>query len=57
MPHTPSKPQPTCSQFIDMTVDDDGVIQQDFFMGGCENVPDVSIICVPFLYKLTSEHT
>ena len=25
----------TCSQFIDVTVDDDDVIRQVFFMGGC----------------------
>ena len=36
MPHTPSKPQPTCSQFIDVTVDDEGVIRQVFFYGGCD---------------------
>lgn len=40
IPHlrpTPStKPQPTCSQFIDVTVDDEGVIQQVFFYGGCD---------------------
>ena len=36
MPHTPSKPQPTCSQFIDVTVDDEGVIRQVFFIGGCD---------------------
>ena len=49
MKHTLYKTQGTCSQFIDVTVDDEGVVQQDFFMGGCENVPDVSIICVPLL--------
>ena len=36
MPHTLYKTQDTCSQFIDVTVDDDGVIQQVFFMGGCD---------------------
>ena len=36
MPHTTSKPQPTCSQFIDVTVDDEGVIRQVFFYGGCD---------------------
>lgn len=36
MPHTLYKTQGTCSQFIDVTVDDDGVIQQVFFMGGCD---------------------
>ena len=49
MPHTLYKTQGTCSQFIDVTVDDNGVIRQVFFMGGCENVTDVSIICVPLL--------
>ena len=36
MPHTLYKTQGTCSQFIDVTVDDEGVIQQVFFMGGCD---------------------
>jgi len=36
MPHTLYKTQGTCSQFIDVTVDDNGVIQQVFFMGGCD---------------------
>ena len=35
MPHTPSKPQPACSQFIDVTVDENDVIQQVVFYGGC----------------------
>ena len=36
MPHILYKTQNTCSQFIDVTVDDDGVIRQVFFMGGCD---------------------
>ena len=36
MPHTLYKTQGTCSQFIDVTVDDEGVIQQVFFYGGCD---------------------
>ena len=36
MKHTLYKTQGTCSQFIDVTVDDDGVVQQVFFMGGCD---------------------
>ena len=36
MPHTLYKTQGTCSQLIDVTVDDDGIIQQVFFMGGCD---------------------
>lgn len=36
MKHTLYKTKGTCSQFIDVTVDDDGVIQQVFFMGGCD---------------------
>ena len=35
MKHTLYKTQNTCSQFIDVTVDDDGVIQQVSFYGGC----------------------
>lgn len=35
MTHTLFKTQGTCSQFIDVTVDDDGVIQQVSFYGGC----------------------
>lgn len=35
MPHIQYKTQGTCSQLIDVTVDDDGVIQQVFFWGGC----------------------
>ena len=36
MKHTLYKTLGTCSQFIDVTVDDNGVIQQVFFMGGCD---------------------
>ena len=36
MKHTLYKTQGTCSQLIDVTVDDDGVIQQVFFIGGCD---------------------
>jgi len=36
MPHTLYKTQGTCSQFIDVTVDDEGVIRQVFFYGGCD---------------------
>ena len=35
MKHTLYKTQGTCSQFIDITVDDNGVIQQVSFYGGC----------------------
>ena len=35
MPHTLYKTQGTCSQFIDVTVDDEGVIRQVFIYGGC----------------------
>ena len=35
MKHTLYKTQGTCSQLIDVTVDDNGVIQQVFFYGGC----------------------
>ena len=35
MKHILYKTQGTCSQFIDVTVDDDGVIQQVSFFGGC----------------------
>lgn len=35
MPYLQYKTQGTCSQLIDVTVDDDGVIQQVFFWGGC----------------------
>ena len=36
MKHTLYKTQGTCSQLIDVTVDDEGVIQQVFFYGGCD---------------------
>ena len=36
MPHPLYKTQGTCSQLIDVTVDDDGIIQQVFFLGGCD---------------------
>ena len=35
MKHTLYKTQGTCSQFIDVTVDDEGVIRQVSFYGGC----------------------
>ena len=35
MKHTLYKTQGTCSQFIDVTVDDEGVIRQVSFSGGC----------------------
>ncbi|MBQ9508024.1 MAG: TIGR03905 family TSCPD domain-containing protein [Bacteroidales bacterium] len=35
MPHTLYKTQGTCSQFIDVTVDENDVIQQVVFYGGC----------------------
>ena len=35
MPHILYKTQGTCSQFIDVTVDDDSIVLQVFFMGGC----------------------
>ena len=34
MKHTLYKTQGTCSQLIDVTVNDDGIIQQVFFYGG-----------------------
>ncbi|MBO4581575.1 MAG: TSCPD domain-containing protein [Bacteroidales bacterium] len=36
MKHTLYKTQGTCSQYIDVTVDDEGVVRQVFFMGGCD---------------------
>ena len=35
MKHVQYKTQGTCSQLIDVTVDDNNVIQQVFFVGGC----------------------
>ncbi len=35
MKHTLYKTQGTCSQFIDVTVDENDVIQQVVFYGGC----------------------
>ncbi|MBQ5997443.1 MAG: TIGR03905 family TSCPD domain-containing protein [Bacteroidales bacterium] len=35
MKHLQYKTQGTCSQFIDVTVDENDVIQQVFFYGGC----------------------
>lgn len=35
MPHILYKTQGICSQFIDVTVDDDSIVLQVFFMGGC----------------------
>ena len=35
MKHIQYQPQGTCSQLIDVTVDNNDVIQQVFFMGGC----------------------
>ena len=35
MPHTLYKTQGTCSQFIDVTVDENEVVQQVVFYGGC----------------------
>ena len=35
MKHVQYKTQGTCSQLIDVTVDDNNVIQQVFFLGGC----------------------
>ena len=35
MKHTVYKTQGTCSQFINVTVDDNNIIQQVFFIGGC----------------------
>lgn len=35
MKHIQYQTQGTCSQLIDVTVDDNDVIQQVFFMGGC----------------------
>ena len=35
MKHIQYQTQGTCSQLIDVTVDDDNVIQQVFFVGGC----------------------
>ncbi len=35
MKHLLYKTQGTCSQLIDVTVDDDGIIRQVFFYGGC----------------------
>lgn len=47
MPHTLYKTQGTCSQYIDVTVDDNGVIQQVFFVGGCNgNLQGISKLVV-----------
>ena len=35
MKHVQYKTQGTCSQLIDVTVDDNDVIQQVYFVGGC----------------------
>lgn len=35
MKHIQYQTQGTCSQLIDVTVDDNDVIQQVFFLGGC----------------------
>ena len=35
MKHIQYQTQGTCSQLIDVTVDDNDVIQQVFFVGGC----------------------
>ena len=35
MKHIQYQTQGTCSQLIDVTVDDDNVIQQVYFVGGC----------------------
>ena len=35
MKHITYKTQGTCSQYIDVNVDDNGIIQQVFFTGGC----------------------
>lgn len=35
MKHTLYKTQGTCSQYIDVTVDEQGVIQEISFIGGC----------------------
>lgn len=35
MKHIQHQTQGTCSQLIDVTVDDNDVIQQVFFVGGC----------------------
>ncbi|MBR3287151.1 MAG: TIGR03905 family TSCPD domain-containing protein [Bacteroidales bacterium] len=35
MKHLQYKTQGTCSQFIDVTVDENDLIQQVFFYGGC----------------------
>ena len=35
MKHIQYQTQGTCSQLIDLTVDDNDVIQQVFFVGGC----------------------
>jgi uncharacterized protein (TIGR03905 family) len=35
MKHITYKTQGTCSQYIDLDVDDNGIIQQIFFTGGC----------------------
>lgn len=35
MKHIQYQTQGTCSQLIDVTVDENGIIQQVFFVGGC----------------------
>ncbi len=46
MRHIQYQTQGTCSQVIDVTVDDNDVIQQVFFLGGCNgNLKAVGKLC------------
>ena len=47
MKHIQYQTQGTCSKVIDMTADDNGVIQQVFFVGGCNgNLQGISKLVV-----------
>jgi uncharacterized protein (TIGR03905 family) len=47
MKHIQYQTQGTCSQLIDMTVDENEVIQQVFFVGGCNgNLQGISKLVV-----------
>lgn len=45
MKHITYKTQGTCSQYIDLDVDDNGIIQDVFFTGGCNgNLQGISTL-------------
>ena len=46
MRHITYKTQGTCSQFIDVDVDDNNIVQQVYFTGGCNgNLKAISKLC------------